>query len=309
MKLTVIRTGGTIGCVTEKSGVIALEKNAGNVRFDGFDTEVVTPFYELSERLGARHYDALTRQVLSAEKNSDAIVITHGSDTLPYTASVLAFAIGKTEIPIVFVCSDKPLSDPTASGHVSLKTAAAFIKSGENGVFVADGTDVHFAVRLLEDRAYDEGFYSAHNLLCARVTGQRVKILETGRAGRAYAPLESLSEKKILYIKPYPDMDYGAYTSERADCILHDSYHSGTADERKLNRFARGCSVPLYLVGGSGGKVYSSKAGFCDRIKVLDNITLPALYAKLLVGLNRFPSDPSGLDEYLKTDLCGEFFA
>lgn len=57
MKITLIRTGGTIG--SEKGGgVIALSPSAA-VSLDGFDVKTVTPYYELSERIGAYHYDLL----------------------------------------------------------------------------------------------------------------------------------------------------------------------------------------------------------------------------------------------------------
>ncbi len=308
MRLTVIRTGGTIGCATGKDGVITLDESSSVVHFSGFDTKTVTPFYELSERLGITHYDALLKCVLKEQNDCDAVIITHGSDTLPYTASIIAFALGKIDIPVVFVCSDKPMSDPMASGHQSLLSAAAFVKTGEGGVYVADGRDIHFAVRLLEERAYEEGFFSAYDSVCARVIGLKVKFAEHITQSDAYPPLEKLEAKKILYMKPYPDIDYGAFDASSYDCVLHDSYHSGTADERKLNAFAEKCGCPLYLVGGSNGRVYSSKAGFSSAVDFVDNITQPAMYAKLVVGLNRGLSGKE-LDTYLKTNLCGEIFA
>lgn len=308
MRLTVIRTGGTIGCATAENGVITLDEGSSAVHFTGFETRTVTPFYELSERLGIEHYDMLLRCVRKEIGETDGMIITHGSDTLPYTASILAFALGKVDIPIVFVCSDKPLSDPMASGHQSLFSAAAFVKTGESGVYVADGRDIHFAVRLLEERAYEEGFFSAYDSVCARVIGLKVKFAEHVEQSDKYPSLEKLEAKKILYMKPYPDIDYGAFDTENYDCVLHDSYHSGTADERKLNEFAERCGCPLYLVGGSNGRVYSSKAGFSKAVDFIDNITQPAMYAKLVVGLNRGLSGKE-LDKYLKTNLCGEIFA
>ena len=289
-------------------GVIALSKDMGDITFDGFETTSVTPFYELSERLGITHYNLLLDAVKERLSVSDAIVVTHGSDTLAYTASMTAFALGGVDVPIVFVCSDKPLSDPGASGHLSLFSAAAFVRSGESGVFVADGRDIHFAVRILEERAYEEGFFSAYDRVCARVVGLKVKFSEHFMPSKEYAPVEKLENKKILYMKPYPDMDYDGFDTSGYDCVLHDSYHSGTADERKLNVFAASCGCPLYLVGGSNGRVYSSKAGFGDKVNFLDNITQPAMYAKLTVGLSR-GLEGKELDKYLKTNLCGEFFA
>lgn len=307
MKVTLIRTGGTIGCLKGDDGVIALSP-ATDIHLDGFDLDVQTPFYELSERIGVSHYDKLVKAVLSAAADSEAIIITHGSDTLPYTASVLAFALGKTNIPIVFVCSDKPLTEKDASGHRSLKTAAAFIKTRESGVFVSDGNDVHFGVRLLEDRAFEERFFSAHDRICAHVDNMRVDIIEHIESNEKYPPQTVLRPKKILYIKPHPQIDYAAYDLKGFDCILHDTYHSGTADERKLNKFAESCRCPIYLVGGDGGRVYSSKAGFAKENCVIDNITAAALYCKLLVGLNRFGTCEE-LNRYLYEKQCGEFLA
>ena len=76
MRLTVIRTGGTIGCATGKDGVITLDESSSVVHFSGFDTKTVTPFYELSERLGITHYDALLKCVLKEQNDCDAVIIT-----------------------------------------------------------------------------------------------------------------------------------------------------------------------------------------------------------------------------------------
>lgn len=306
MKITLVRTGGTIGCARGENGVLA--PAAVDVPYlDDFDVRAVTPFYELSERLNCSHYALLLQELRQALPNSDGIVVTHGTDTLPFTAAVAAFALGKADIPVVFVSSNKPLSDADASGHRSLQTAAAFLRTNSCGVFVADGTLVHSAVRLLEARAFDGQYFSALDAVCARAADGQVQIIDLPKQ-RETPPLDNLCGKDIVCVKPYPNMNYDRIETAGAACVLHDTYHSGTADEIALNRFARRCRCPVYLTGGSKGMVYASKAGFAENLRVYDNVTFAAMYAKLLIGLNRYGKNDEELTAYLKENQCGEFF-
>lgn len=305
MELTLIRTGGTIGCEVGADGVIA-PADVTVPHLSDFDVTVVTPFYELSERLETAHYSLLIKTVSDAARRG-AVLITHGSDTLPFTAGVVAFALGGIQSCVVFVSSDKPLIYKDAGGHASLKTAAQFLKTGSCGVYVADRETVHFATRLLEARAFDGAYFSACDRVCAQCVNGEIVFKEKPQASSPLPPLQSLSGKDIVCIRPYPNLNYDRIVTEGASCVLHDGYHSGTANDVALNRFAQNCGCDIYVTGGSRGVVYSSKADFDKRLKVYDNVTFPAMYAKLLVGLNRF-DDRRQLDDYLAAGQCGEFF-
>lgn len=53
----------------------------------------------------------------------DGFVITHGTDTIAYSASALSFALQKLNKPIVFTGAQKPLDDVTSDGRNNLLNA------------------------------------------------------------------------------------------------------------------------------------------------------------------------------------------
>lgn len=45
------------------------------------------------------------------------VILTHGTDTLAYTANLLALALEGTALPVILVSSHTPPTDPAANGH------------------------------------------------------------------------------------------------------------------------------------------------------------------------------------------------
>ncbi len=83
----------------------------------------------LSENMKVQHWIELAREVYRSIKDGyDGIIITHGTDTMAYTASALAFMLS-TPVPVVLVgaqrSSDRPSSDAAMNLFCSAKTATS----------------------------------------------------------------------------------------------------------------------------------------------------------------------------------------
>ena len=65
----------------------------------------------------------------------DGIVVTHGTDTMAYTASVLSFMLHNIPIPVVLTGSQLPILHPLTDGVENLRCAFAMAASGAPGVF------------------------------------------------------------------------------------------------------------------------------------------------------------------------------
>ena len=111
MKILVIFTGGTIG-TSIKNGWADIDNNAKYVLLDSYNNkhkiEFVTasPYSTLSENLSAKHLNLLQKEIGdNLTKDFDGIIVTHGTDTLQYTATAIEYAFNGCEIPIVFVLS------------------------------------------------------------------------------------------------------------------------------------------------------------------------------------------------------------
>ena len=128
----------------------------------------VTPFWmwRLKERVG----------VLLADPAVDAVVLTHGTDTLEETAYLLDLTLDSPK-PVVFCGAMRTVSQKGWDGPANLLAAvrtAVHPRSARRGVLVAIGGEVHAASEATKRHAQRlRAFHSAHGPL-ARIARGRV---------------------------------------------------------------------------------------------------------------------------------------
>jgi len=92
----------------------------------------------------------------------DGIIVTHGTDTLQYSATALGIALGDDTIPVCLVSSNYPVEDKRANGLVNMHAAVTFIREGlGHGVWVVyknagEGVKVHRGTAMLPGRLYSD---------------------------------------------------------------------------------------------------------------------------------------------------------
>ncbi len=141
MNIHVIFTGGTISGVIEGDSIRPggdlegrlelCDKNELHFTFE-------EPYRILSEDLKASHVLKLKDSVAMAADHSDGIIITHGTDTLHYTAALLHYMFAGIGIPVILVSSAYVLSDPRSNGRVNFEAAVEYIRrKGTPGVYIS----------------------------------------------------------------------------------------------------------------------------------------------------------------------------
>ena len=114
MKILVIFTGGTIGSKLT-DGFISPDRGAPyalleKFKYPGIGFDTVSPYTILSENLSVKELNILLDTVRkSLHMGYDGIIITHGTDTLQYSAAAVLECVKNTAVPIVFVSSNYPL--------------------------------------------------------------------------------------------------------------------------------------------------------------------------------------------------------
>ncbi|MHC1686294.1 MAG: Glu-tRNA(Gln) amidotransferase subunit GatD [Methanothrix sp.] len=133
-QVSILSTGGTIASkVDYRTGAVTSQFSAGEIiaaipeleEIANYNARVI--YQILSENMRADYWMELARAVAEEIRGgAQGVIITHGTDTMMYTAAALSFMV-KTPVPIVIVgsqrSSDRPSSD-AAMNAISAATVA-----------------------------------------------------------------------------------------------------------------------------------------------------------------------------------------
>lgn len=76
-----------------------------------------------SSDMGPPQWIELIKTVVEARDHYDGVVIVHGTDTMSYSASALAFALDPLDIPVVFTGAQRPLASLRTDARRNLADA------------------------------------------------------------------------------------------------------------------------------------------------------------------------------------------
>ena len=156
-KILLLTTGGTIASAPGEDGL----EPRSSVVFKR-EMEQLSTFYDItvkdlicldSSNIRPAEWQLIARGVFENRQGFDGIVISHGTDTMAYTASAVTFMLPNIDLPVVFTGSQLPLSDILSDGPDNLRTAFAMAASGHCGVFLAFDRKVMLGCRGVKVRA------------------------------------------------------------------------------------------------------------------------------------------------------------
>ena len=133
-KLSILHTGGTIAS--------KVDYNTGAVVARFSPEELITMFPELgevasissrlisnmfSEDLRFSHYNIIAKEIeKEISLGAQAVIVTHGTDTLHYTSAALAFMLQNLPVPVILVGSQRSSDRPSTDAALNLVSAAFF---------------------------------------------------------------------------------------------------------------------------------------------------------------------------------------
>jgi L-asparaginase len=127
-RLCVLYTGGTIGMDHTPAGLAPvpglLPRLLERLRAPGREVDLIEyPQLIDSSAITPAHWNRMIADIASRYANYDGFVIIHGTDTMAYSASVLAFALRGLAKPVVLTGSQLPLVHPRSDGWSNLADA------------------------------------------------------------------------------------------------------------------------------------------------------------------------------------------
>ncbi len=145
LKLSFVSTGGTIASKVDyetgavRPAITAAELLEAVPEFTAYasDLEVVELSRLFSEDMTPECWSALGRETARLiESGADGVLIAHGTDTMTYTASALAFALSGLPIPVVFVGSQRSSDRPSSDSALNMKASLPVFKEAPFGEVV-----------------------------------------------------------------------------------------------------------------------------------------------------------------------------
>lgn len=130
-KISILSTGGTIASkIDYRTGAVTSQFTANDIlsaipelrEIGDFKGRVISSI--LSENMEPAAWEKLAEAVVEEiEAGADGILITHGTDTMMYSAAALSFMI-ETPVPIVFVGSQRSADRPSSDNAMNAICAA-----------------------------------------------------------------------------------------------------------------------------------------------------------------------------------------
>lgn len=138
---TILHTGGTIASkVDYKTGGV-IPKFTPRDMLDMFpemeDIATISSRFVRqmwSEDMRFAHYNLIAREVAAEiKKGADAVIVTHGTDTLHYTAAALAFMFEQVPVPVILVGSQRSSDRGSSDAAWNLLSAVVFATHSDFG--------------------------------------------------------------------------------------------------------------------------------------------------------------------------------
>lgn len=153
--ILLLTTGGTISSVKSNNGLVP--SNVDHLlKYIGPISDINITSKELmildSTNIQPEEWCVIAKSIFENQTAYDGIVVTHGTDTMAYTASMISFMIQNPLIPIVFTGSQLPIDNELTDAVSNIKAAFKMASSGIRGIFIAFDREIILANRAVKVR-------------------------------------------------------------------------------------------------------------------------------------------------------------
>ena len=212
-KILLLTTGGTIASMPGGEG---LEPHRSDVM--NRELEQLRTYYDITVRdvmcldssnMRPEEWETIARSVFESRGTCDGIVISHGTDTMAYTASALTWMLPNIDLPVVFTGSQLPLADMLSDGPDNLRTAFAMAASGHPGVFLAFDRKVMLGCRAVKVRASGFSAFESVNAKYAALVSNRGLVVNEAILPKPTGPaqLRTQVSKNVFLLKLTPGLN------------------------------------------------------------------------------------------------------
>ena len=212
-KYVLLATGGTIASVPGEKGLVpaisaerillALPRLTSQAQWTGRDVFALD-----SSNIQPEEWRVLAAETFKALEDADGVLITHGTDTMAYTAAALSFMLGDINKPVVLTGSQLPLNTPLSDAPANLCEAAASLNRLPGGVYILFHHKLILGTRAVKLRTTSfDAFDSVNAPLAGEVSADGIKLNYTllePLIRQSVQKLEDEIEPRVFLLKLVP---------------------------------------------------------------------------------------------------------
>lgn len=284
-RICIINTGGTLGMVQKGDDVVPMtdeEEFRSYFPALGAVADEVAYFNLFSRdsiNVFPNQWIAVAEYIYKRRKEGFAgFVIAHGTDTMAYTASAVAFALGSNlSFPVVFTGAQTTPDVAYGDAHVNLYRACEVAKKDIPEVVISFGNFVYRAVRAQkkDDRRFD-GFESPTYPPLAEITGEinvRDELIRKRPDSHSDIELRARFERSVLIVPQFPGLEPSFF-------------------EHLLNEDEPHCKGVIVQTLGAGNVTSARPYSFIPFVERASHRGIPVIVT------SQYPPDPGAHTKY-----------
>lgn len=164
----IITTGGTISSEESENGLVPSDTpliiEALKLIDQTSQFEIKKLFTLDSSNIQPEEWKILAHAIYENQDKYTGIIITHGTDTMAYTSSMMCFMVQNPKIPVVFTGSQLPIKHHLTDAYSNLRYALAMAKSKTPGIFLAFNRKIILGCRAVKVRTSSFHAFESVNL-------------------------------------------------------------------------------------------------------------------------------------------------
>ncbi|QHT45430.1 asparaginase [Bacillus sp. SB49] len=307
-KILLIGTGGTIASVESEQGLtpgLSPEEMVGRLEFRfQCDVDCIVSLNLDSTNIYPNHWVKLATMIHDHYDHYDGFVITHGTDTMAYTAAALDSMLMHLDKPVVLTGSQIPMTLVDSDGEQNLMDAVHYAADGLAGVYIVFNSRVIKGTRAMKMRTKSKhAFESVNYPYVAYVDNTRItyhsKPLDAERGRRLELETRLCTDVFVLKLYPGINREIFRFISTSYKGVIIECFGSGgipfyevdLAEEVKAlidagvvvvlttQCLEEGIDIDLYEVGRKIDR---------NQVVISQDMNTEALLAKLMIYLGKY---------------------
>ena len=169
------KTGGVISLIKPEELLSTVPELAEIIDL----RKIISPFNIMSENMQHEHWQKLAEETASVLKEDKGVILTHGTDTLHFTAAALSFMLPEVPKPVVLTASQRSSDRPSSDAFMNLICSS----------YIAGYSDIASVGICMHSSSSDDSCYFTR--------GTKVKKMHTSRRD-AFRPINDLPLAEVF---------------------------------------------------------------------------------------------------------------